>query len=95
MGGVFFFFITFATNYAFKPPTISRLREQSKRVETDCTDIVVIIDLFQSVLLGICSVMSDPNPDYPMEPDIAHLYKTDRSPRSHGKGVDEEVSNCF
>jgi len=55
----------------------------------------VIIDLFQSVLLGICSVLLDPNPDYPMEPDIAHLYKTDRSPRSHGKGVDEEVSNCF
>jgi len=31
------------------------------------------------VLLSICSMLTDPNPDDPLVPDIAHLYKTDRS----------------
>ena len=30
------------------------------------------------VLLSICSMLTDPNPDDPLVPDIAHLYKTDR-----------------
>lgn len=32
-----------------------------------------------SVLLSICSMLTDPNPDDPLVPEIAHLYKTDRS----------------
>ena len=31
------------------------------------------------VLLSICSFLTDPNPDDPLVPDIAHLYKTDRT----------------
>ena len=31
------------------------------------------------VLLSICSMLSDPNPDDPLVPDIARLYKTDRA----------------
>lgn len=31
------------------------------------------------VLLSICSMLTDPNPDDPLVPDIAHLYKTDRT----------------
>lgn len=31
-----------------------------------------------AVLLSICSMLTDPNPDDPLVPDIAHLYKTDR-----------------
>ena len=31
-----------------------------------------------TVLLSICSMLTDPNPDDPLVPDIAHLYKTDR-----------------
>lgn len=31
------------------------------------------------VLLSICSMLTDPNPDDPLVPDIAHLYKTDRA----------------
>jgi ubiquitin-protein ligase len=34
--------------------------------------------IFQ-VLLSICSMLTDPNPDDPLVPDIAHLYKTDRT----------------
>ncbi|KAF1884658.1 hypothetical protein Lal_00028542 [Lupinus albus] len=31
------------------------------------------------VLLSICSLLTDPNPDDPLVPDIAHMYKTDRA----------------
>ena len=30
------------------------------------------------VLLSICSLLTDPNPDDPLVPEIAHIYKTDR-----------------
>ena len=30
------------------------------------------------VLISICSLLTDPNPDDPLVPDIAHLYKTNR-----------------
>nr|CAB3463501.1 unnamed protein product [Digitaria exilis] len=31
------------------------------------------------VLLSICSLLTDPNPDDPLVPDIAHMYKADRT----------------
>lgn len=30
------------------------------------------------VLLSICSLLTDPNPDDPLVPEIAHKYKTNR-----------------
>ena len=36
-------------------------------------------DGFLTVLLSICSMLTDPNPDDPLVPEIAHVYKTDRS----------------
>ncbi len=30
------------------------------------------------MLLSICSLLNDPNPDDPLVPEIAHLYKTNR-----------------
>lgn len=33
----------------------------------------------EPVLLSICSMLTDPNPDDPLVPEIAHVYKTDRS----------------
>jgi len=33
---------------------------------------------FISVLLSICSLLCDPNPDDPLVPDIARIYKTDK-----------------
>jgi len=33
---------------------------------------------FVIVLLSICSMLTDPNPDDPLVPEIAHVYKTDR-----------------
>jgi ubiquitin-conjugating enzyme E2 D/E len=31
-----------------------------------------------SVLLSICSLLTDPNPDDPLVPEIARIYKTDK-----------------
>lgn len=31
------------------------------------------------MLLSICSLLTDPNPDDPLTPEIANLYKTDRT----------------
>ena len=33
---------------------------------------------FPSVLLSISSLLTDPNPDDPLVPEIARVYKTDR-----------------
>ena len=38
-----------------------------------------LLFLLPTVLLSICSMLTDPNPDDPLVPDIAHLYKTDRA----------------
>ena len=35
-------------------------------------------DSVLQVLLSICSLLTDPNPDDPLVPEIAHIYKTDR-----------------
>ncbi|KAF3631723.1 putative arabinogalactan peptide 20-like [Capsicum annuum] len=34
---------------------------------------------YLQVLLSICSLLTDPNPDDPLVPEIAHMYKTDRA----------------
>ncbi|XP_074475966.1 ubiquitin-conjugating enzyme E2 D1b isoform X3 [Sebastes fasciatus] len=31
-----------------------------------------------TILLSICSLLCDPNPDDPLVPDIAHMYKNDK-----------------
>ncbi|KAH1153275.1 hypothetical protein AAZX31_18G050900 [Glycine max] len=31
------------------------------------------------VLLSICSLLTDPNPDDPLVPEIAHMYKADKA----------------
>ena len=38
-----------------------------------------LTDLRLLVLLSICSMLTDPNPDDPLVPEIAHVYKTDRA----------------
>ncbi|KAE8722499.1 ethylene-responsive transcription factor CRF2-like [Hibiscus syriacus] len=35
--------------------------------------------VMEQVLLSICSLLTDPNPDDPLVPEIAHMYKTDKS----------------
>jgi len=39
----------------------------------------ILLTLAFTVLLSICSMLTDPNPDDPLVPEIAHVYKTDRA----------------
>lgn len=44
----------------------------------DELSLVVVMHTDLTVLLSICSMLTDPNPDDPLVPEIAHIYKTDK-----------------